>query len=102
MIKLLPDAVSDIPAALAAVRESSKLLAGCPRQNYHLAVAGALAHLEGQILSPPFAMSPRSTHAKTDPMREWDDKAGCILEALETLKHCSNSRWIELVGYRQC
>lgn len=61
MIKLMPDLVPDIPAALAAVRESSRIMSGAPRHNYHLAVAGALAHLESHLLSPSYITSPAAT-----------------------------------------
>ncbi|KAK4055569.1 hypothetical protein OIV83_000115 [Microbotryomycetes sp. JL201] len=55
MIKLMPELVPDVQAVLTAVHQTSKLLAGAPRQNYHMAVAGALAHLESHLLSPTFA-----------------------------------------------
>ncbi|KAK4057893.1 hypothetical protein OIO90_001112 [Microbotryomycetes sp. JL221] len=55
MIKLMPDLVPDVQAVLTAVHTTSRLLAGAPRQNYHMAVAGALTHLESHLLSPTFA-----------------------------------------------
>ncbi|KAM0788916.1 hypothetical protein ACM66B_002995 [Microbotryomycetes sp. NB124-2] len=55
MIKLMPSLVPDVQSVLTAVHQTSKLLAGAPRQNYHMAVAGALAHLESHLLSPTFA-----------------------------------------------
>lgn len=72
MIKLLPDAVADIEATLTAVRETSKLLAGAPRQNYALAVSGALSHLQGQMAPPFGANSPIASLATAkDPMGEF-------------------------------
>ncbi|SGY80296.1 BQ5605_C008g05351 [Microbotryum silenes-dioicae] len=64
MIKLMPDEfkrdpegdVKDVATTLGAIKLTSKLLAEAPRQNYHLAVASALSHLESQYLSPSFVM----------------------------------------------
>ncbi|SCV71051.1 BQ2448_3813 [Microbotryum intermedium] len=71
MIKLMPDEfkpdpegdVKDVATTLAAIKLTSKLLAEAPRQNYHLAVASALSHLESQYLSPSFVMD-----SMTNPM----------------------------------
>lgn len=79
MIKLMPESVADVNATLTAVRSSSRLLAGAPRQNYHLAVAGALSHLEGQLHphetpfgpnSPPMAAA-QTLQGVKDPMGEY-------------------------------